>query len=206
MVWASTSSVGFGIKGKWVVAFYCDNKATPADQTATFANIGSTCMKAGINECLNDLALEAHNKKRMIHATKPLKFDDEIARTLQRQMDQEESFTGALPAGAADANCMTNTFEQTDATKVTELVTSNAATDAWYDGMGEFNFATGEPIAPRVEERKKMYEDFTRMMWKKTTKVGFGIRDKWVIARYCDEPIVKAPTTSAAAWADFVTI
>jgi DNA-binding transcriptional regulator/RsmH inhibitor MraZ len=72
---------------------------------------------------------------------------------------------------------------------VIDLVTRNAATDAWYDGMDEFNFATGEAKAPKVEERNKAFQQFSRMMWAGATKVGFATSGRFVIARYCKDKI-----------------
>lgn len=46
--------------------------------------------------------------------------------------------------------CMVNKFEQTDTKKVTDLVTSDAATEDWYKGHVWFNFATGESLAPNA--------------------------------------------------------
>jgi len=68
MVWKNTSKVGFGVRGKWVIAFYClqkGNVGIPADYKA---NVGEECMKTGeYNKCYAKLALAAHNKKRGFH-------------------------------------------------------------------------------------------------------------------------------------------
>jgi uncharacterized protein YkwD len=216
VVWAATTKVGFGVKGKWVVAWYCDAKATPAETAASIQNIGVVCSRSGVNTCLNEAALAAHNEKRRYHATPPLEYDETIARDLQRQMDQlsdkdfkkwdgkiqlcedgatcpYDATTGTATADekaaikAINERCMDNVYEEIDPEKLNELVTTSVATEAWYQGQAEFNYANGEPMAWNEEAQYKKYQDFTRMMWKKTAKVGFGIRGKYVIARYCDD-------------------
>jgi hypothetical protein len=73
------------------------------------------------------------------------------------------------------------------------LVTRPVAAIDWYKGIDEFNFKTGAPLAPQIDSRKITYENFANMMWKKTTKVGFGISGKYVIARFCDVEPYKNP-------------
>jgi uncharacterized protein YkwD len=208
------------------VAWYCDAKATPAETAASIQNIGVVCRRGGINTCLNDVALEAHNAFRRYHATPPLTLDDTVARELQLQMDEKPlnkwkgkielceadyadgttcpnvTPAGKTPTAAAqrvkdiNARCMDNVYEEADAAKLNELVTTDAATKAWYVGKDEFNYKNGEPIGWNDKARYARYQDFTRMMWKKATKVGFGIRGKWVIARYCDDNMAYTPATS----------
>lgn len=223
VVWAATTKVGFGVKGKWVVAWYCDAKATPAETSASLQNIGVVCRRGGMNTCLNDVALNAHNAARRHHNTPPLALDETIAKELQLQMDEKtdllwkgvidlcegEATTATNVKGkylcpyttgntattqaqkdaikAINKRCMDNVFEMKDETKLNELVTKSVATDSWYAGKTEFNYLNGEPMAWNEKARYAKYQDFTRMMWKKATKVGFGVRGKFVIARYCDD-------------------
>jgi hypothetical protein len=93
VVWTGTTKVGFGVKGKWVVAWYCAVKATPSSTTANKNNIGHLCKSSGINNCLNDKAFAAHNDKRMMHDTKPFKLDNKLAKTLQTSLDAVDNFT-----------------------------------------------------------------------------------------------------------------
>lgn len=46
--------------------------------------------------------------------------------------------------------------------------------------------------APEDPTLKEKFDKFTRMMWKSATKVGFGIRDDWVFAWYCEDAIPSA--------------
>jgi len=192
VVWSSTTRVGFGIKGKWVVAWYCETKATPMDSVASLNNIGKQCRKSGINSCLNDTQLKAHNDYRMMHDTKPLKWDKNLAIALQKQMDAPDDFDGNAITVHADylADCTQNIYEEKeDTTKIIELITSNSSTDNWYKGMSQFNFESGESKAPKDVKLNNQYKNFSRMMWKKTTKVAFGIRENFVIAWYCNDKI-----------------
>ena len=37
----------------------------------------------------------------------------------------------------------------------------------------------------KMELEKVLSDSFTRMVWKRTLKVSFGIKGRWVYARYC---------------------
>ena len=56
---------------------------------------------------------------------------------------------------------------------------SDIASKSWYDDVKHFHFAENS------EQPKAKY--FSQMMWKATTKVGFGIVGNFVVARYCEE-------------------
>lgn len=75
------------MKSPWVVAWYCETKAAAADAGASLRNIGKQCVINSVNTCLNEQALVKHNEYRMQHATPPLKYDAEVARDLQKEMD-----------------------------------------------------------------------------------------------------------------------
>jgi hypothetical protein len=53
--------------------------------------------------------------------------------------------------------------------------------------MAQFNFETGESKAPKDTKLNRQFLEFSRMMWKKSTQVAFGMRDEWVVAWYCNE-------------------
>jgi hypothetical protein len=36
-----------------------------------------------------------------------------------------------------------------------------------------------------MNRQVKLVDSFTRMVWRDTTTVAFGIKDRWVVARYC---------------------
>ena len=64
------------------------------------------------------------------------------------------------------------------------------ATDKWYENKQYYDFAKGELTKGKESEGKK----FTSMMWRKSKKVGFGIKGKFVVAWYC--PKGNDPDTS----------
>lgn len=81
---------------------------------------------------------------------------------------------------------MDNVWTEADEEKWINLVTSDAATDGWYAGISEYNFATGEAKAPAVVKRYTKYQQFTKMMWKGASKVGFATDGQGnVVGRYC---------------------
>jgi hypothetical protein len=115
MMWRSTQTVAFGIKGKYVAAWYCNpdgktnsNGAGVAGSTtepmATYkANVMNSCLKLQstasgalqmYNECFNKRETAAHNQKRAVHEAKNLTFKPEIAREIQQILNK-------LPRGEA---------------------------------------------------------------------------------------------------------
>ena len=88
MVWKSTTKVAFGIKGKWVIAWYCDiagnNPPAPTDAAAFKDNVGSNCLifltrppqaLSYYNECYNTNQIAKHNQYRRIQGAPELVFD-----------------------------------------------------------------------------------------------------------------------------------
>jgi len=103
MVWSSTTKVSFGIKGKYVVAWYCDTignafgvKASTTEPAATYKkNVGASCLsfstatpKTWFNKCYNDRQRKAHNLKRAIHESPKLSFNDEASREIQTHLSK----------------------------------------------------------------------------------------------------------------------
>lgn len=84
------------------------------------------------------------------------------------------------------SSCGESKFEQKVVAKVKDLLFKNDASEAWYKGESEYDYTKGEPKKKEDAEKKLFSENFTRMVWKKTTKVGFGIKGKYVIAWYCE--------------------
>lgn len=69
MLWKSSKTVGFGVKGKWVVAWYCDSRRRQLGNTgppSSFVKqIGSPCVTpTGGNRCLNEALADQHNELR----------------------------------------------------------------------------------------------------------------------------------------------
>jgi hypothetical protein len=60
------------VKDKYVVAWYCETKANPANAAESIKNVGPVCSYQGYNKCYNDIALVAINKYRKNHETDAL--------------------------------------------------------------------------------------------------------------------------------------
>jgi hypothetical protein len=196
MVWKSAETVAFGVKSPWVVAWYCSNtfpttlKARNASDRK--ANVLKTQIVNGYNSAYNKLALKTHNIKRSAHQnTPPMSLYPEAAREIQKIMD-EDSFTGLMPAEGtrpkAFRDCAESLYTLQDLTKLNLLVRGenglDLATEYWYSqGDKNINYRTGKPIPGG---NPIAVNALLHIIWKTTKKVGFGIKDKWVVAWYCD--------------------
>lgn len=113
LIWKGSNDVSLGIKGKWVVAWFCAKGNSPATQEAYVNNVSDKCVVDGYNRCYNELALKYHNQKRVNHeGTKLLSLDVDIAKTLQKLMDKK-GFDGTIKETdmGSYANCGQNVFE-----------------------------------------------------------------------------------------------
>jgi hypothetical protein len=104
MVWKGTSKVGFGVQGKYVVAWYCEDRGQVEDPVKAKSNVGIVCYKHGYNRCYNDLALVHINKMRKNHKAQPLTFDEDAARSIQHELNRAD-FDGLMPL--AESRAMT---------------------------------------------------------------------------------------------------
>lgn len=59
MVWKNTRKVGFGVRGKYVVAWYCDKQGNLGLSTDFQNNVGASCIVDRYNKCYADRALAA---------------------------------------------------------------------------------------------------------------------------------------------------
>jgi len=196
MVWKSAESVAFGVKSPWVVAWFCSNSfpKTIGDRRATDrkANILRTQIVGGYNVAYNKLALKTHNVKRSQHQGTPsMTTYPEAAKQIQKFMD-EESFNGVTPAESARPkafrDCAESIYTLQDLTKLGLLAKGengkDIATEFWYaQGDKNIDYTTGKPYA---NGDQKAVNQLLHIIWKSTKKVGFGIKDKWVVAWYCD--------------------
>lgn len=118
-------------------------------------------------------------------------------------MDANTYVGGAI---AAVVECTDSRFEEVDPAKLPTLPTKDYATEAWYLGKQYYDFkkgtykkalvdlvtrSGGTGTALTAAETKTMNtqktaaDAFTRMVWKGTGTVAFGIKGRWVYARYC---------------------
>jgi len=67
MVWKPTTSVAFGIKGRYVYARFCSPRGNQGTNTDYRNNVKKDCKKDGYDNCFMEAALKAHNEKRALH-------------------------------------------------------------------------------------------------------------------------------------------
>jgi len=162
------------------------------------ANAGTPCTANGFNSCFNDLARARHNDYRegleweltkgVVTIAPALEKDDVRAKDLQTQMNLA-TFTGKVTDLKVPAGCSMNMYTERHSTAAASGRdhAANAATDNWYhSGEPYYDYTTGQPRTAATAAQKLDALKFTRMMWKATKKVAFGIKDKHVVAWYCD--------------------
>lgn len=90
MLWGATTTVGFGIRGRYAVAWYCNKKGNIGAAKDYKANVGQLCVKDNSNpgdRCYNDRATLGINKLRVLHGSPKLTTKLDIANKIQAQMD-----------------------------------------------------------------------------------------------------------------------
>lgn len=172
-----------------------------AKDKAIKSNAGEPCTQQGFNSCYNARARARHNDYREGHQwalptltiTPPLEGDDEKAKVLQGWLKAKAYTTTDRAVILADlkkdtpADCSSNLYIEAIEANIDKLERNHAATDSWYlNGFPFYDEATSavKDIATADENLKAL--DFTRMVWKSTTKVSFAIDGRYVIAWYCD--------------------
>jgi hypothetical protein len=71
---------------------------------------------------------------------------------------------------------------------VKNLAESDDAVNAWYAGASEYDAKVGAPKDPKNKEKKTLSDNYTTLVWKSSTRTGFGIKGKVVVAWICNEP------------------
>ena len=208
MLWKSSTKTAFGMIDRagsdtvWVVGYYCYDKPVVADHYVTVgstckliqkdtktvaANVGRDCFTGGYNDCYNQRAVASHNEKRERHAGYvPLVLDTDIAKAIQAQLESP-GFTGAVSSQDKGkyANCGENIFVLADQTKLSQVPLTDMASDFWYGGMQYWDIPAGAEKAGNKASQSAQAKNFAQMLWQGTTKVGFGVYDKYVVAWYC---------------------
>ena len=139
----------------------------------------TTCLK---RQEYNQRALLAHNKYRRKHQVGDLVLSEDLRLEAQRiaeklsSKDQFMNDYGTYTRDGCGENQARNANTQL-------LFNTDWATDKWYSYVKYYNY--NEP------GYNKVARTFTRVVWKSTTEVGFGIAGKYVVARYCPKGNVK---------------
>jgi len=173
----------------------CNTKAKGGCKKCTDGDIANL----GYSNCFNERAANAHNIYRETHKKTPgLKVDPEIAAAAQKiaenlnknglagTPENERRFDGFKIVKTGGKVCAENQYEGADEATAKD---SDAATDFWYNKKKWYNFKEGKAVAPSNDndKPKKDADMFARLIWKSTTKVGFGQKGKYVVAWYCEE-------------------
>lgn len=174
------------------MAWYCPSgKAPGINFGGTAAYIASvkpdTCPKTCTDnlavdlysKCYNMRATASHNTKRRTHKVTELKMDIDIAKRAQilaKQYADSGTFTikSSEPCGYSIAT----------APDTGKANNKDWATDNWYKKGTGYDWTKVKYSATAA--------DFTRMIWRGSTKVGFGISGTKIVALYCEKGNVKA--------------
>lgn len=154
-------------------------------------------MKEKYNKCYNDRAVKAHNTKRKLHIMEnydtkfKMTVDTKAAKEIQKIMDKmiadkkpmTEKTLYDIKLEGDFKDCNANVHEHTDAV---EQLDGDYATNGWYANKASYDYVTTKPIDDKAPTKIKA-DTYTQLLWKTSTKVGFGIKDKFVVAWYCDK-------------------
>ena len=218
LLWADTTEVGFGISGKFVVARYCKAGNTPLGNQYEYAkNVADEgglpiCPKQipglPFDNCFNTRALTAANLRRGQALAGALKLDTGYAAGAQTWADELEKRGSIAASGKSDGRpdgCAENVFEQTDPSKRANSAIRDDATDAWYAGNADYDFATHRPKSPDNQLSLQRSNMYTQLAWKASTKAGFGIskEGRFIVMWVCDAK-GNVPDTAAAFQANVI--
>jgi hypothetical protein len=134
------------------------------------------------------MALDYHNDQRaMRENTKLLKLDTAMAAFIQKSMNNNDFATkGKIENRGMYSECGQSVFKkEDDKTSKKSVEFSNLASEFWYSGNTDYNPDTGLAKTNSASNTDKMLK-FTQMVWKNSSKVGFGVKNNMVIAWYCD--------------------
>jgi hypothetical protein len=216
MLWKGSTTVGFGLKGKYVIAWYCP-KGNTGDFKVFKKNVGTKCIATDgdMNKCFNDRALKAANAKRKLHGSPALKLDADAAKAIQNLMDADGYKTAGgkgpvtLGAGSAFKKCgqIHYNYSEQDSDGAAIVMTTDNTIDTWYKGKQFYDFTKGvlkrpadqkEILAIAANKRtttqknilaatKTEQENFTQLIWAGSTRVGFGVAGDSVVALFCED-------------------
>lgn len=137
MIWKETTEVAFGIKGRFVLAWYCSVAGnTPAGYAGWDKQVARDCDEDGVNTCYAEMARAEHNRVRAAHAGgRALVAHESASRAIQRAMDAP-GFDGRIADRGLYADCGENVYTAASATPkaLKEVLETNVATTTWYDG------------------------------------------------------------------------
>ena len=146
------------------------------------------------DNCYNVGAVSYANLKRGQAGAAELVLDTSVAAKAQAWADALLARAAPAPSTAADgrdpAVCGENVFDQSVAGDRAGMRTSTAPADYWYGGSAHYDFTKNLVKENISAEEALLASEFTRLVWKASTKVGFGISKdgRYVVAWFCEEP------------------
>jgi hypothetical protein len=196
MVWRITDGkVAFARNGKYVMAWYCPGGSSginSGDQDAFKSAVNpDTCTEGkeceddvpgmGYRKCYQKDALDAHNDKREQHKVPDLTTDIDVARQAQKlakELSEKDIGDGTASITLDDEwkqKCSMNYIIADDSTQALD---KDWATQRWYDKGQAYMYFQDKKYDPTPAP-------FVNMIWRSTTRVGFGVDGKAVVALYC---------------------
>jgi hypothetical protein len=119
------------------------------------------------NHCYNKRALVAHNEKRLLHEARALTTDREngtMAKEIQRILNElprgeAVEMPAASQRAAAYRECGENVYTTSTLTEAgrLSLFTTDAATDGWYAGSAQYDFAAHRPTNAGVTQQSDQF-------------------------------------------------
>jgi len=228
LLWKSTKKVGFGIRGAEVVAWFCDAKmpaltiGNAGSKTAAKANVGKTCIETPeLNDsCFSTSALTAINLKRKDHGSPKVKESPTSAGELQKLLNgynakqlasDKAAMTALLTKSGVRSGCTMDIYEYIGAStdNMIMLKTTDLAVNSWYNKKIYYDFKTGQPKYAKTDDKKMkafkkaQSDEFTALIWKKSTTTLFGIKGKWAVVWLC--PGGNKPTDTQQTYVDNVS-
>jgi len=175
--------VAFARKFNYVIAWYCPAGSTGINAGSYLTNVArDTCPKKCKDDlandrflkCYQDVAAAAHNAKRKEHLVPALTIDYDLAKQAQTHAQTYAGASGTRPPQRTK-NCYLNYWK---APVLAAAADGKQATDYWYNMIRDYDFSQNimQPAAA----------PFTALIWRSSTKVGFGVSGTHAVALYCD--------------------
>ena len=149
-----------------------------------------------MNKCVNKSYLKEVNAKRALHGAADLSTDSGAAAEIQKQM-ADPAYTSPedleCEGSYEDCNQLVYKYElRSTQAEMNLMIKPDTAVGSWYKGQQYYDFQKGTVVdlgedatAAKKDKAKKAQEAFTQLVWLSSEKVGFGIKDEYVVAWFC---------------------
>ena len=126
----------------------------------------------------NQMQLDAHNKYRADHGVPPLEYDPVCQKAAQAWADNMVKKKKMYHASKKENPNMGENLAMYSSSDPNDKTLSQTphATEGWYDEIKDYDF-NNQGFSMECGH-------FTQVVWKESTKVGFGIAGTYVVARY----------------------